>query len=389
MNNVLKIEAFSGASGDMFLSALAGLADAYEELTALPKLLNFNDEADIKITDVKKNGILCKQVKVIELETEPGHRHLSNIIKIIDDSQLTENAKTISKTIFDIIGNAESKVHGIPLEKIHFHEVGAVDSIIDICGTAYFLDKLKIGKSYLTSITTGKGFVNTAHGLLPVPCPATKLILENIPYVLGEEDGERLTPTGAAIIKYLEPELSEIRSTDIKTAYGPGEKEFISPNVLRLSLCEVEENNNEVFVIETNIDDGNPEYLGTKFQNQLLELGALDFYFSQVIMKKGRPGLLLTIICKGDGFDGITDFVLNFTSTIGLRYYKTSRIELDRNKEKVSTELGDFSVKITKTKKGKIKIKPESEEILEYSIKNGISPTELSQKIISEYKKKS
>ncbi|MCW8850670.1 MAG: LarC family nickel insertion protein, partial [Melioribacteraceae bacterium] len=205
MKKVLKIEAFSGASGDMFLGALADLLDSYEELKELPRALNFDQDAEVQVKDVSVNGIVCKHVKVVELKHQHHHRHLKDIIKLIDSSQLSENAKNNSKDIFNIIGEAEAKVHGIPLEKIHFHEVGAVDSIIDICGVAYLLDKLKISECYLTDVVTGKGFVKTAHGMLPVPCPATKLILENIPYSLGNEDGEKLTPTGAAIIKFLNP----------------------------------------------------------------------------------------------------------------------------------------------------------------------------------------
>lgn len=238
MTNILKIEAFSGASGDMFLGALAGLTGTYDDLLKLPALLKFEKEAEIKISDVKKNGIACKQVNVVDLVHKHQHRHLADINKIINFSGMTSKAKDIAIEIFDIIGIAEAKVHGVPLEKIHFHEVGAVDSIVDVCGAAYLLDKLDIQETYLTTLVTGKGFVKTAHGLLPVPCPATKLIIEGIPYILGEEEGERLTPTGAAIIKYLNPKVEQIPLKDIVTAYGAGEKEFKSPNLLRLSICE-------------------------------------------------------------------------------------------------------------------------------------------------------
>ncbi len=386
MSRVLKIEAFSGASGDMFLGALAGLADAYEDILNLPTLLNFDNDAEIKITEVEKNSIVCKQIKIIALE-QKHHRHLTDIIKIIENSNLSSNAKTIAQKIFNIIGKAEADVHNVPIEKIHFHEVGAVDSIIDICGAAYLIDKLKVTKTYLVTLVTGKGFVNTAHGLLPVPCPATKLILEGIPYHYGNEEGERLTPTGAAIIKYLNPKFELPSLIDIKTAYGSGEKDFKSPNLLRLSLCEMDSSETDIIVIETNIDDGNAEYMGIEFQNKLKEAGALDFYFSHILMKKGRPSLLLSVICKESKFSIISELILNNTTTIGLRYYKVKRVELERKIEEVETEFGKFRVKVSTTPNGTIKVKPEADDVLKYSIEKGIMPNIISQKIIGAYEK--
>lgn len=385
--SILKIEAFSGASGDMFLGALAGLANAYDELTSLPKKLNLDDKAEIIIQDTKKNGIACKQVLVKNKVEEHAHRHLKHIIEIINNSGLTDNTKKIAVDIFNIIGKAEAEVHGVPVEKIHFHEVGAIDSIIDVIGAAWLIDKLEITETYSTPLTTGSGFVNTAHGLLPVPCPATKLILEGLPNIPGDEEGERLTPTGAAIIKYLNPNFNHVPLIDIKTSYGPGEKNFKTPNVLRLSLCEKEKNTNEIIVIQTNLDDYNPEFLGNKFQEKLLSNGALDFYYNQVIMKKGRPGLVLTVLCVEEDLDKISKFILSSTPTIGLRYYKTGRIELERKVVEFKTDFGTFKIKIAKDFTGKIKVKPESEDVLNYSLSTGLNPNEVSLKIIEAYEK--
>ncbi len=385
MSKILKIEAFSGASGDMFLGALAQLSNGFDELEKLPSLLNFDDQAEIKISDVKKNGIACKHVKVVEKVHQHHHRHLTDIISLINKSSFTESAKKIAIDIFQIIGKAEAEVHNIPVEKIHFHEIGAVDSIIDICGAAYFLDKLNIKESYLTSLITGKGFVNTAHGQLPVPCPATKLIIEGLPYTYGDEEGERLTPTGAAIIKYLNPSIDQIPTTDILTAYGAGEKDFKAPNVLRLSISELADTNKKLVVIETNIDDANNEYLGLEFQNKLFEHGAIDFYYTQVIMKKGRPGILLSVICNKDNLEKVSNLILNYTTTIGVRYYPIDRIELERETKKIKTDYGFFNVKISKTPDGKEKVKPESEEILKYASANNASPNVISKAILDAY----
>lgn len=386
MTKILKIEAFSGASGDMFLGGLAGLLNAYDELAMLPKILNFAKEAEIIITDVKKNGIVCKHVKVNDLVHEHHHRHLTDIIKIINASDLTDSAKKIAIEIFQIIGKAEAEVHGIPIEKIHFHEVGAVDSIIDICGAAYLLDKLKIDETYLTTLVTGKGFVKTAHGLLPVPCPATKLITEGLPYILGDEEGEKLTPTGAAIIKYLNPKFEQIPMKDTATAYGVGKKEFKMPNLLRLSICESEDNSeNEMFVIEANIDDANSEFIGSEFQEKLLEVGAVDFYITQIIMKKGRPGVLLSILCKENKINDISDFMFSFTSTIGLRYFKVGKKMLKREIKEVETEYGKFRIKITTMPDGTRKVKPESSDLLQYCVENKLNPINLSQIIVRAF----
>ncbi|MBK7106273.1 MAG: nickel pincer cofactor biosynthesis protein LarC [Ignavibacteriae bacterium] len=387
MTKILKIEAFSGASGDMFLSALAQLTNSFDELISLPALLNFGDHAEIKITDVMKNGISCKHVKVIDKVHQHHHRHLSDIIKIINESSLNDNAKKIALDIFAIIGKAEAEVHNIPIEKIHFHEIGAVDSIIDICGTAFLLDKLNIKNSYLTTLNTGKGFVNTAHGKLPIPTPATKLILEGIPYNYGEEEGEKLTPTGAAIIKYLNPQFNQISTSDLKTAYGAGEKDFNLPNVLRLSISEITNQAQNLIMLETNFDDMNNEFLGIQFQNQLLNIGAIDFYLTQVIMKKGRPGITLNIICEQSNLDEISNFILNFTSTIGVRYYPIQRIELNRKFTQIETEFGKFNVKVSQMPNGEEKIKPESNEIMESALKNNISPDYLSNLIKERYEK--
>ena len=296
--NILKIEPFSGMSGDMFLGALAELTDSWIEIMELPDKLGLLN-VEIKITNVEKKGIACKHIKIIDnnnykllkpVETKHSHqviaqdhgteneiiifhtnshhhRHLKDIYKIIDEGKISQTTKRAAKEIFLLLGQAEAKVHGIDINKIHFHEVGAIDSILDIVGAAYLLDKLNIQKTYSLNVCTGFGFVSTEHGRLPVPCPATKELLLGFPTYAGNSEGEMTTPTGAAILKYLNPEFIIPPLVEEKTAYGPGEKEFSHPNVLRLSRCktdaEIQEN---IFMIETNIDDMSPEILGTDFQ---------------------------------------------------------------------------------------------------------------------------
>jgi uncharacterized protein (DUF111 family) len=296
----LYIEPFSGLSGDMLLSGLCGLADYYDEIVDLPAKLNLPD-GKVVIDTVNKNGIVCKHVRIVDLneskqqdhvhehvaghqhdhhhhhdhehsdhqhehddhhhdhghdhhhhQTHPDHhhehadhhhynhehthRHLKDILRIIDHAEISDKAKEIAKDIFTIIGKSESKIHHMDLDKIHFHEVSGVDSILDIVGCAVLIDRLEIAKTYSDPICTGFGMVKTQHGLLPVPAPATADILMSMPTYPGDEKGERVTPTGAAILKYLNPEFSVKEIRRDKIAYGPGKKDFVGPNVVRLSL---------------------------------------------------------------------------------------------------------------------------------------------------------
>jgi len=395
--SILKIEAFSGISGDMFLGALAELTDAWDELVDLPTKLGL-EKVEVRISDVNKRGIACKHIKIVDHNVynnfvlNPSkaihhHRHLNDIYKIIDDATIPDEAKQIAKDIFLLLGEAESKVHGVDISKIHFHEVGAIDSILDIVGTAYLLAKLNIQKVYATDIRTGKGFVNTEHGLLPIPCPATKELLIGFPTYAGEIDGEMTTPTGAAILKYLNPEFNIPSMIEEKTGYGPGEKNFQHPNVLRLSLCKMSSATQEnIFIIETNIDDMSSEIIGLDFQEQLFEQGALDFYFTQVLMKKGRPGLMISVMANEKDIDAIADYLLENTTSIGIRYYSVSRKIVPREIKKVKTTLGLISVKEIILPSGEKRLTPEYESCMAIAREKKIPVKQILSKVISELK---
>lgn len=423
--NILKIEPFSGLSGDMFLGALAELTNGWDDLLKLPQKLNL-ENIEIKITNVVKSGISCNNIMVIDHneykdnksfgslnkptdsknlnldqlqfsnqhknnhKNEHHHRNLYDIYKIIDDAELPESVKQISKKIFLLLGEAEAKVHGIDLDKIHFHEVGAVDSIIDIIGSSLLIDKLKITKVYSKDICTGFGFATTQHGRLPIPCPATKELLLGFPTYSGNNSGELTTPTGAAILKFLNPNFNIPTLVEIKTGHGPGEKELEQPNVLRLTLCDEKNHEKEnVFILETNIDDSSSEFLGSDFQTRLLEIGALDFFISQIIMKKGRPGLLISILCDQNNLDIISDFVLENTTSIGLRYYPVKRNILKRSLNIIETSLGIINVKEVVLPSGKIRIVPEYESCHKISKEQSLPLTEVFSTVNSEIRLKS
>ena len=374
----------------MFLGALTALADAYSDIMELPEKLRLAGEVAVQILSVNKNGIACKHVKIVENEkAEHAHRHLSSINKIIDGSTLSSNVKSIAKSIFMTLAQAEAKVHGVDIEKVHFHEVGALDSIMDIVGAAYLIDRLKIDKTYCTPVNTGYGFANTAHGKLPVPCPATQELLIGLPTYRGEIESEMTTPTGAAILKYLKPSFILPTLTEFKIGYGPGEKNFEIPNTLRASICQEGTSENQMVVIQTSIDDMTGEYLGQEFQTALMEKGASDFYYEQVLMKKGRPGIVLNVFCPVKRFEEVSDFILENTTTIGLRYYFVNKKKLERTFSKVSFEDGQIQVKKSKTPSGKSKYKPESSDVFKVAKQTGERPLdiELKSKIIIENEK--
>ncbi len=379
------IEAFSGLSGDMFLGALSGLLGDYDILETLPSKLHLPD-AEVAINDVVKNGIACKHVKVVDKgSNNKSHgRHLSDILNIIDNAEISNRAKDIAKDIFNIIGKAESKIHNIPIGKIHFHEISGVDSIIDIVGSAVLIDELNITKTYSTAVCTGKGFVNTMHGKLPVPAPATLEILSGIPVYPGDETGERTTPTGAAILKFLNPVFEFGNIIPEKTAYGAGEKDFTTPNVLRISKIKEREEEKELFVIETNIDDMNNELLGVDFQDGLMKNGAIDFYLSNVLMKKGRQGTLVSCLAYKENIEKISEFIFENTSTLGVRYYPVERNILKREIKKVKTKFGEVSVKVVTTPSGRKRFSLEYEDLKKISNKTGIPANILEKELFKE-----
>ena len=399
---VLYIEPFSGLSGDMFLGSLCGLLDAYDEILELPEKLNLPD-GRIEINPTEKNGIVCKQIRVIDLNENSEssehhhhhnksesdhhhghhhhHRHLSDIIKIIDEAAIAAEAKQIAREIFQFIGEAESQVHDIPIEKIHFHEISAVDSIIDIIGCAVLLERLEISKAYCDPICVGYGMVSTQHGRLPVPAPATAKLLYGMPTYKGDEEGERVTPTGAAILKYLNPVFASTEIAIEESAYGPGQKEFIAPNVLRLSIGTVSRQPDSLFSVETNLDDCPPESLGSQFQDRLKEAGAIDFTISPVTMKKGRPGFCLNALAPKAQLETVCDAILENTSAIGVRYFPVERKILERTEEYWTTPFGEFRIKTVTTPSGKSRSKIEADDLERASREHGIPVTELRRKL--------
>lgn len=397
----LYFDCFAGASGNMILGGLVSLGVEQNRLIEAIAKLNIS-EFDIEFTNVDRSGINSIHAKTIYNE-EKSHRHFSHIKKIIEDSDLSDSVKTRAIEIFKNLAKAEAKVHGTDLEKVHFHEVGAMDAIIDVVGACIGFDILGIEKFVCSKIHVGSSFINIAHGKYPVPPPAVAELLNGIPTCSTEIIGELITPTGAAIIKTLCDEFGDIKDFQSeKIGYGAGTREYENfPNVLRLSLgvqspkSKVQSpysneqrttNNEQLILIETNLDDISGEILGFVME-KAFEIGALDCWFTPIQMKKNRPATMVSILCNPEDKEKFAELLYTETSTLGVRISTIERECLEREMIKVETEFGEIDVKIARFNNKVVNIKPEFEQIREIATKTNQSIKEVEELISEEIKR--
>ncbi|HLW77251.1 MAG TPA: nickel pincer cofactor biosynthesis protein LarC [Bryobacteraceae bacterium] len=342
------LDAFSGISGDMTVGALIDAGAPSEAI--FDALRSFGTGAQFCASKMTRGGVAATKFKVELADAPAKHRHLDHILQLIDRASLTARAKQNAKLVFQRLGEAEAQVHGVPIEKVHFHEVGAADSIADIAGACAALDLLAIDQLHVSAINTGSGTVNTEHGVLPVPAPATALLLKDKPVYARGPEMELTTPTGAAIAVALATRFGPMPAMTISSiGYGAGDRDFKSqPNVLRAMVGEsiqaVEAT--LVSVIEANIDDSNPQILGYALE-RLMEAGALDASLSPLQMKKNRPGSLLRVVAKCEDQERLAQIVFAETSTLGLRVYAAERRVEQRRIVEVETEFGKVRVKVS------------------------------------------
>ncbi|MBI2542456.1 nickel pincer cofactor biosynthesis protein LarC [Candidatus Woesearchaeota archaeon] len=343
-------DCFSGISGDMITGALIDLGLDISFLRKELEKLNLKGYT-IESTKTIKSGISATKFDVIE---KHAHHHeesnLKKINKIIENSKLENEAKSTIKKIFMKIAAAESKIHNKPIGKIHFHEIGAIDTMIDVAGAVIGLKKLNIGKIYCSKLNVGTGFVEFSHGKWPVPAPATSEILKNVPVYHNNTEAELVTPTGAAIISCLCDNFGGMPSMKIeKIGYGAGAKELGHPNVLRVFLGELDKNQNDnINIIETNIDNMNPE-IYPYVVDRLMDNGALDAYLTNITMKKGRPAVKLSALCEIKDTDRICGIIFDETTTLGVRIHAATRKKLDREIKTIKTKYGNARIKISKS----------------------------------------
>lgn len=399
----LYFDCFAGASGNMILAGLVALGVDEKELVGQLRLLDIAD-FEIEFTTRDKSGIAALHADV-RVPHEHAHRHLHHIEKIINDSRLSDSVKKRACEIFLNLARAEAKVHGIGLEKVHFHEVGAMDAIIDVVGACVGFEMLGIERFSCSRIHTGSGFVNMAHGKFPVPPPAVAELLQNAPVYSTEIEGELITPTGAAIIATVCTEFGKIPDMRIeKTAYGAGTRDYKDfPNVLRLMLGttgDLEITNNEqttineqartnknqtLVLLETNLDDISPEILGFVME-RAFDAGALDCWFTPIQMKKNRPAVMVSVLCGEDKKEKLLELLYTETSTLGVRIFYAERNCLDREVRKVETEYGPVDVKLARYKNKIVNAKAEYDRLREFALQSNKSLKEIEKEILDKIK---
>jgi uncharacterized protein (TIGR00299 family) protein len=383
---IISYDCFSGISGDMNLGAMIDLGIDKTYLIDELNKLNIKGWELIAEKD-QRHGIKGTKVTVRQTRHEHAHRHLSDIEKIIMDSDLDMNTKELSRKIFMKVAVAEASVHGISVEKVHFHEVGAVDSIIDIVGAAICFNALKVDGVHVSTVELGGGFVKCDHGKLPVPAPATAEIIKGIPIKKGGVDFEATTPTGAAILAALGTNFSnELPIIIEKTAYGVGQKDHHDvPNLLRVYLGEttaINESGHNALHLECNIDDMNPEFF-EYISDRLFKAGASDVYYSNIIMKKGRPGIVLNVLCETELADTVKNIIFTESTTLGVRTFPFRKDTLIRKFEIIQTVYGNLTVKRSYYKGTEVSCKPEYDECRQIALNKGIPLKEVYNSIMA------
>lgn len=398
-------DCFSGISGDMTLGALIDLGFSLDTFKRELKKLPLKDYKLNAVKDERHHisGINFK----VKTKGQGNYRTYLDIKRMIENSRVKESVKAMSLEIFRTIAEAEAKVHNCKVDEVHFHELGAVDSIIDIVGTAIGINELGIEKVYSSPLPLGSGTVKTSHGIMPVPAPATIEILKGVPVLTGTDlksvpNFEIVTPTGAAIIKTLAHSFGEIPQMKIlKTGYGIGDRDFKEiPNLLRVIMGE---NNHplippfkkkgrgfygqteSLIMLETNIDDMNPQiydYVMEKF----FDAGALDVFLTPIQMKKNRPAILLKCLCTENKKDKLLEIIFKETTSIGIRAYSVERYCLDREMKKISTKYGRLNVKISKLNGEIVNSQPEYEDCKRIAIVKKIPLKEVLKEVGKTFK---
>lgn len=377
---VLYLDCFSGASGDMFLGALtdagaseAAVRSALDSLQVSGWSLGFED--------VRRAGLRARQALVDAPEQERA-RHHSDIVALLENSSLPDGVRRRAVATFAALAEAEARVHGIPVEAVHFHEVGALDALVDIVGTAAALEDLAPDVIVCSPVATGRGFVEAAHGTIPVPAPAVVELLRGAPLV---ERGERelITPTGAAIIAASTDRFGPLpEMTLLATGYGAGSHDDPgAPNVLRVLVGEMEAEPAAVvaashLVLETNLDDMSPELIPYAIE-RLLGAGAQDAWTSPIIMKKERPAVTLSVLCGAPELDAVLDVLYAETTTLGVRIRSTGKHELEREWTTVEVEGYEVRVKIGKHKGEVVNVAPEYEDAVKVARITGLPLKEI------------
>ncbi|MBK8913785.1 MAG: nickel pincer cofactor biosynthesis protein LarC [Phycisphaerales bacterium] len=381
-------DCFSGCAGDMFLAALidAGAPlDALREVVGRLALPGVELHAD----EVKRGGIRARHVRVeVGAESRKAHRHLHHVVAIMDAAGLAPRVAERARAVFSRLAEAEAAVHGTTIQKVHFHEVGAADAIVDIVCTCAALDMLGVGELFASAVPTGNGTVRCEHGIMPVPAPATARLLERVPLAPCEEEGELTTPTGAALLTTLASGFGPIPAMTISSqGWGAGTREGKTrPNVMRVLIGECSSatqpkagmTQDTVLLLEANLDDASGQICAFALE-RALEAGALDAWAVPIMMKKGRPGLTLGVLCRPADAGRLEALLLTETPTLGVRRSTMPRTTLARRSQVVSTRFGEIRVKIAVGAAGALRAAPEYEDCAAAARRHGVPLADVQQ----------
>jgi uncharacterized protein (TIGR00299 family) protein len=377
----LYFDCFAGASGDMVLGAMVAAGVEPQQLKEQIALLGIDGYA-IDFQTVDRSGISATYARV-QVPHEHKHRHLSDILKIIHESRLSDSVKDRAAKIFSRLAEAEARVHNEPIERVHFHEVGALDAIIDVVGAAICFDLVGVERFVSSPLHVGSGTVEMDHGRFPVPPPAVAELLNGVPFYATDIVGELVTPTGAAIITTVCEQFGPIPQLKLEqTGYGAGTREYKKfPNVLRVLIGDDQASTSmdeRLWMLETNMDDISPQILGHAM-DRAFELGALDCYFTSVQMKKNRPGVMLSILCRDEQRSALRELLFAETTTLGIRSYQVERRALDRKIVRVETQYGPIDVKVAQLNGHVLKEMPEYEQCRQAALTAGVPLREVEE----------
>lgn len=411
---ILYYHCFSGISGDMNLGAMVDLGLDPNFLAAELDKLNIGREFELRFSRDSRKGLFGTKAEVVlkgnghhdhdhehgehrhgghhdhqhehghghEHREEHHHRHLQDIEKIIDSSGLSPEVKGLSLKMFEIVAKAEAKVHGTDMRQVHFHEVGATDSIVDIVGAAICFHALDVDQVWCSPVELGGGFVDCAHGKIPVPAPATVEILTGCPTTWGAVPKETATPTGAAILKALVKNFTAAPAMNVtRTGYGIGNRDNEIPNVLRAHLAEVEAEATAFHqvparLLQCNIDDMTGEMLGVAM-DELMAAGAMDVHFTPITMKKSRPAVTLSVLCDKDDQDRFKELIFRHTTTLGIKSIPVDKTVLETGIETLDTPLGPVRMKNALMRGEVVRSKPELEDCRQLAKKHGLPLSEV------------
>ena len=386
-------DCYSGISGDMILGALVDLGVDIKDIRKALKGIDLKGYK-LQAKKIQRNGLACTQITVAIEKRKHQHSHphrsFTNIKKLIERSGLSSKVKKNSIEIFKRIAKVEAQIHNTTIEKIHFHEVGGIDSIVDIVGGVWAIESLKLDKIYSSGLNIGEGFVDCAHGRLPVPAPATLKLLKGIPVFSTGVKTELTTPTGAALIGFYADKFQSVPEMTItEDGYGAGSRIISSmPNLLRVMVGEMSlKEINSLVMIETNIDDMNPEIFDAVMES-LFKAGALDVYFSSIIMKKSRPATKVSVLAEQKEREVLSKILLRETTSFGVRFYEVGRLTLDREIQKLKTSYGVIKIKIGSLDGETVQAAPEFEDCRNVAHKKMVPVKKVYDEVLAMAQKK-